>query len=199
MGWEGAGQRLPPGSHWYRNRKPRPAGIYSNSSAPDHTVLSVVHLFWGQALKSLLPESAPGRPAWPLLSQRSPGVREPDPGAGLEVPESGRLPAGPHPGADQAPGSFRGAPSRKLQEQRGRGRPARPPLPSLTFLFLPRLPQPTFLATRPPLSPFLITRQQKEEVDSSKPPGGLDEQAQSQARVPQFPRASAGLCEQLQC
>lgn len=75
----------PPGSQRSRNRKPG-AGIYSNSSAPDHTVLSVAHLFWGQTLKSLLPESALGRPASPLLSQRSCGAREPDPQAGPEVP-----------------------------------------------------------------------------------------------------------------
>lgn len=75
----------PTGSQRNRNRKPG-AGIYSNSSAPDHTVLSVVHLFWGQTLKSLLPESAPGRPASPLLSQESSGARESDPQAGPEVP-----------------------------------------------------------------------------------------------------------------
>lgn len=69
---EGIGGVCPPGSHRNRNRKPQ-AGIYSKSSAPDHIVLSVVHLFWGHALKSLLPESAPGRPSSSLLSQETLG------------------------------------------------------------------------------------------------------------------------------
>lgn len=138
-GWEGAGQCLPPGSHRSRNRKPWPAGIYSNSSAPDHIVLSVVHLFWGQALKSLLPENAPGGPASPPPSQGSPGLKEPDPQASLGVPESGKLTAVPAqalPRTPQVPQRLQEAPpagSSRREQLEGLPYPCRPCPASLSF------------------------------------------------------------------
>lgn len=144
MPWEGTGSACPPGSHRDRNRKPQ-AGIYSKSSAPDHIVLSVVHLFWGQALKSLLPESAPGRPPHLCFPRRpwGEGTRPTD-----------RLGGAPRlagqPQARLRPLLPEALAARRSEQEVVGGSNPIPLTPALglTFLFLQGLPQPVFLAVR---------------------------------------------------